>query len=1093
MLKKSIALLLALIFFLVPASACADNSEEMLGDVNFDGKINQYDYILVRRSYFGTYPLSSAEFAAADVNKDEVVNQYDYILISRHYFGTYTIEQTVNGGNDDENNGGNNGENNGGEYTPELVQIPNVVSLGKLYTISPAPASNYEDTYNTELTDGVFDKSAGYTSGVFCGLNSNFEIVVDLREDGKQLNKFELSYLSVNEAGVNAPASASIMVSDDSNSWKSLGEMNLPQFVSGTVQRAVLELGTELSARYVKFEVKRKASWVFIDEVFVYSSIPKYAEKAQTKLENAYFTTSLTEKQLQRNIESVKSGKVFNSANGTVNVAEKCGYTVKNGKLDPRTEDTAATLTDGSVPGSAFEREVWVGFESDKGFEITVNLGNLRDDIYSFSLFAFNRETSNVVLPYYIDFAVSTDGNSFTTVGRSYGIESVQENYEYRLSLDKCVKARYVRFTVSERDGYAWFEEICIYANTNEKVIPESMYGDFDFVTTTIPSYWTQGSDYNTTQNLILGKPQEITPDNYLAYQNTSKGNSPESLGLLTDGKVTTDDYCYNGQWFHFTAGGGRSVFYDFGHISAVSSFSVRFLDYGDWAIEIPETLKLVLSENGEDWYLAASIIPKSNGSDFLNVTGTLDKAYRARYAMIYMDVGSHVFLDEITVNGKKNVSSASKLDSLSKYKVNKGEYSDHGYAAPSKDLLGGAEDICLIYHNGSVKMNEEFFKPYVGYVDQSGKIVDTLFDGYLFLPTTGTLPSGGRPYGTNTASDWNGLFDALFTSGINFDALNKTAETTKKSLGLDELKLKVYVAIPHMDDTLYNFGDIDLDGDNESLTTLEGRIYVAQTYAERVIKKFNANGYKNLELCGFYWFHETISGNDVETSKAVNEMFDKLGYQLFWIPYFNASGFSNWEELGFDVACYQPNYAFSAEVDVSRLEHATIAAKAYGMCIELEIDNAALYDDRFFEKYMNYLSKGIDYGYMDGAIHMYYQSTNIFGDASRSTDSKVRLIYDYTYQFIKGTLDPIPEKPKNMRVECDTNRVFSGTLANDSEQVTQFRLASSASHGVVTVTKDGKFVYYPNKDFKGTDTFTYQISHRLGWSEEVTVTIEVE
>ena len=1073
MFKRVIAFLLFAVVLLSPITACSDTDKVLLGDVNDDGVINQYDYVLVKRHYFDTYTLTGDDLDAADVNEDGRIDQYDYLLIARHYFGTYEIVDE--------------------EEEPELVEIPNVVSLGKLYTISPAPASNYEDTYNSELTDGVFDKSAGYTSGVFCGLNSNFEIVVDLGEDGKQLNKFELSYLSVNDAGINMPTGASVMVSDDSENWKPLGNMTFPDFASGTVQRAVLELGTELSARYVKFEVKKKSAWVFIDEVFVYSSIPKYAEKAQTELENAYLTTALTEKQLQQNIEAVASGKAFNSALGSVNIAEKCGYTVKDGKLDPRTPENESALTDGSVPGSAFEREVWVGFDSDNGFEIVLDLGSLRDDIYAFSLFAFNREITNVVLPYYIDFAVSTDGKSYTTVGRSYGIEGVQENYEYRLSLDKCVKARYIRFTVSERDGYAWFEEICVYANTNEKKIPEAMYGEFDFATTTVPSYWTQGSDYNTTQNLILGKTQEITSDTYIGYQNTSNGNSLESLGLLTDGEVTTNDYCYNGKWFHFTAGGGRSVFYDFGHISAVSSFSVRFLDFGDWAIELPERLKLALSENGEDWYLASEVIPKSNGTKFLTVTGKLDKAYRARYAMVYMEVGSHVFLDEITVNGTKNVSSALKLDSLPKYKVNRGEYSDIGYVKPSKDLLGGAEDICLIYHNGSVKMNEEFFKPYVGYVDKNGKIVDTLFDGYLFLPTTGTLPSGGRPYGTNTASDWNGLFDALFTSGINFDALNKTAETTKKALGRDELKLKVYVAIPHMDDTLHDFGDIDLDGDNESLTTLEGRIYVAQTYAERVIKKFNANGYKNLELCGFYWFHESISGSDIETSKAVNEMFDKIGYQLFWIPYYNASGFSSWEELGFDVGCYQPNYAFSAEVDVSRLEHASIAAKAYGMCIEIEIDNAALYDDRFYEKYMNYLSKGIDYGYMDGAIHMYYQSINIFGDASRSTDQKVRLIYDYTYQFIKGTLDPLPEKPKDMRFEGKSNRVVSGTLVNESEQITQYRLATSASHGVVTVTKDGKFVYYPNKDFKGTDTFTYQISHRLGWSEEVVVTIEVE
>ena len=62
-----------------------------LGDVNDDGVVNQYDYILVKRHYFGTRVLSETEIKPADVNGDNKVDQYDYILICRHYFGTYKI------------------------------------------------------------------------------------------------------------------------------------------------------------------------------------------------------------------------------------------------------------------------------------------------------------------------------------------------------------------------------------------------------------------------------------------------------------------------------------------------------------------------------------------------------------------------------------------------------------------------------------------------------------------------------------------------------------------------------------------------------------------------------------------------------------------------------------------------------------------------------------------------------------------------------------------------------------------------------------------------------------------------------------------
>ncbi len=65
---------------------------QLLGDVNNDGVIDQYDYILVKRHYFETRLLNEEEAARADVNKDANVDQFDYILIARHYFGTYVIE-----------------------------------------------------------------------------------------------------------------------------------------------------------------------------------------------------------------------------------------------------------------------------------------------------------------------------------------------------------------------------------------------------------------------------------------------------------------------------------------------------------------------------------------------------------------------------------------------------------------------------------------------------------------------------------------------------------------------------------------------------------------------------------------------------------------------------------------------------------------------------------------------------------------------------------------------------------------------------------------------------------------------------------------
>ena len=61
------------------------------GDANGDGKLDTFDYIYVKRAYFGTLVISDSDRARADVNKDGELNQFDYVLVKRAYLGTYTF------------------------------------------------------------------------------------------------------------------------------------------------------------------------------------------------------------------------------------------------------------------------------------------------------------------------------------------------------------------------------------------------------------------------------------------------------------------------------------------------------------------------------------------------------------------------------------------------------------------------------------------------------------------------------------------------------------------------------------------------------------------------------------------------------------------------------------------------------------------------------------------------------------------------------------------------------------------------------------------------------------------------------------------
>lgn len=1110
MLKKTTAILLAAIFILtaITAFAITPDYDRLLGDINDDGRIDGTDYLLCKRVVFGTYQLDESQRYSADINGDDTVDSIDYILIKRHSFGTYTIvqpttddttsEETTSDTSSDsgESDVGNDNSNDNSNDSGVVVAPNNVVSVGKKYTVSVEANSRYPDTYNCELTDMIYGVSTSYYSGAFSGYNSSFDITVDLEQDGIDISKIELSYLSVDTAGIYIPASVVIYASDDQASWQKLGNLEIPAFKSGAVMSAVLELESFVSYRYICYSVTRSASWVFIDEILVYSGSVINDGATSGSINDSYNASTITEESIEYNRELMSTGESVNKSLGMTAVSKGCGYTIDCANYDWRSSTSTTVLTDGSETCAPFELESWIGIENrEQSASITVDLGKIHNDIFGFSLHSFNRPYSNIYLPNFVEVEVSKNGKDFVTIGVLYATSESQENFAYSLFLNELLGIRYVRFVLSSGGSYCWIEEIEVFANHYDTTTYPSgnLYGSFDFVTTSVASYWKRTFDYNSKKNLISGLKQEIVSDIYLDYNSSINYNAPENTTLLTDGVTTNNTDCYNGYWCQFHRGDGRKIFYDLGYISSISAFSIRFLNNDAYGIYHPDNVKLVLSENGTDWYVASDIVISETTQTIVTVSANLDKSYRARYAMFYFDVKVHVFVDEITLTGKKNVNNAAFLTSLDEYYMDFTNLSGekNNYAAPSEDLIGGAEDVCLIYHN-IITANQDFFLPYVAYLDKQGNVLDTLFDAYLFLPSTASLPSGGHAYASSYASDWNYLFDDMFASNKNFDALDKTVAFVKDELALSDYKLKVFVTIPHMDTTLDGFGDIDGDGINDSLLTLEGRVAVARKYAERVILKFASMNYENIELCGFYWFHESIYGDDIDTAKAVNALMDELGYDMFWIPYFSASGYSRWKEFGFDVGCLQPNYAFSLDVDVTRIETAATLAKNYGMCIEIELDGSELSDKRFFNKYMGYLSGGVKFGYMNDCIHMYYQGGNTISAAYHSSDDKVRLIYNYTYQFIKGTLDITPDVVSEIKKSTSANTSLNGDLNSTNDVTKQYCVAFSPEHGSVTIAENGKFVYYPNKGFTGTDTFTYRVGNYLGWSEECVVTVTV-
>ena len=72
-------------------AAYRDEKPFTLGDVNANGEVEKYDYILVKRAVMKTVELNNVQTLSADVNGKDGVEKYDYILIKRHVMKTFTI------------------------------------------------------------------------------------------------------------------------------------------------------------------------------------------------------------------------------------------------------------------------------------------------------------------------------------------------------------------------------------------------------------------------------------------------------------------------------------------------------------------------------------------------------------------------------------------------------------------------------------------------------------------------------------------------------------------------------------------------------------------------------------------------------------------------------------------------------------------------------------------------------------------------------------------------------------------------------------------------------------------------------------------
>ena len=763
-------------------------------------------------------------------------------------------------------------------------------------------------------------------------------------------------------------------------------------------------------------------------------------------------------------------------------------------------------LTDG-VRTQIFDTQSWVGFNGREPVTLTFDLGEVVDGLADFEVGAFEERDYGIGLPAAVAVSVSTDGENFSWIGSVLAPAEVSgtEAYPFTLRLAGTVSARYIRYEIgAPSNTWLFIDEVTAvrYGAGADGDGPTSgevgdYYGDTNIPEITEPEYWDPSeSDYAQERNLIAGLPQQIEQlASFSAEVATTFYNSKEDAAMLTDGKFAGQAAYSDPAYFRFTGGLGRTILYDLGRESAVSSFAGSFLYELSTAVGLPRRLLIKASQNGVDWQTihVTEAFKTSETAARVEVAEAFAQTYRARYIKFVFPVNTHVYCDELAVYGTKRI--PDDAADLVADAVEVAVYPDK-YITPD-DFLG-VNNMLLSYNHDPAsasggKTTAEEYMPFVGYYDRGGKLADTFFDSFLFLPYGAYV---NEENGDFTA--WNAYVDNVFAEDANVNALSEAAERVSEGLGRD-VRVSVFFSILYTWPDKTSFGDVDGDGVIEDFSKAEDRKKAIKWIIDEQLARFEAGGYDNLDLLGFYWYEEQVTYTDpheLELIRYASDYVHSLGYKLMWIPWYCAPGYTDWKELGFDMACMQPNYAFSGQATVERLYDNAETTRRLGMCVEIEIGQYDAQADIL--RYKEYLAVGAETGYMD-AVKCYYQAgmPGAFYAAWKSADPFVNSVYHDTYLFAKGKYDSSEAAggaiadPSDLELDTSSGRGVTGSLNVETESDYRVRIETSPKYGTLRFG-GGTVTYTPLAGFAGTDTFTVYLEYIHGDSKTATVTVRV-
>lgn len=306
--------------------------------------------------------------------------------------------------------------------------------------------------------------------------------------------------------------------------------------------------------------------------------------------------------------------------------------------------------------------------------------------------------------------------------------------------------------------------------------------------------------------------------------------------------------------------------------------------------------------------------------------------------------------------------------------------------------------DMALIYQGGTQRPDwtESEIMPYVVHKFADGH-TDWWFDSYLFYEFTNNWAAGfANAYGSRkaTKADWEWLLDRIFAKNLSLDALDHCIEHQKAIIGDPKFRHKIVLGVcsPIVKQTDWG----SLDGVALDFNVRADQVKATTWYIDQLMDRFSKANYKNIDLVGFYWIDETTAACG-DLPKDIAPYIHNLGKRFYWIPYWNAPGFYDWKELGFDVAYQQPNHFFDKTILDNRLVDACRSAKLYGMGLEMEWDYRALYEntDSYYSRLESYINTFETRGVFDASTIAYYSGTKAILQMYESSSIENTMILD--------------------------------------------------------------------------------------------------